>query len=128
MHSKRFRNAFTLVELLVVIGIIAVLISILLPALNRAREQANLIQCASNLRNVGQMFNEYIAENNGYYPYGRAVMSYPIGKAKVFPPLGSDYYWNWCDTLSLMSNSRTQDQGGNDDEGQVRESGPYSHF
>src|SRR5687768_3913934 len=63
------RKGFTLVELLVVIGIIAVLIAILLPTLNRARDNALRIQCQSNLRNLMHAVIMYSAENKNYMPY-----------------------------------------------------------
>jgi prepilin-type N-terminal cleavage/methylation domain-containing protein len=62
------RSAFTLVELLVVIGIIAVLIGILVPVASRARESANRAKCASNLRSIGQMLVSYSNGNKGNYP------------------------------------------------------------
>ena len=69
--NRRSQRGFTLVELLVVIGIIALLISILLPALNAAKERANRVKCASNLRQVGQGLMLYANDNKGAYPRTR---------------------------------------------------------
>jgi len=67
-RTLRQPGAFTLVELLVVIGIIALLISILMPALSQAKERANRIKCASNLRQIGQGLLLYAGDNKGVYP------------------------------------------------------------
>lgn len=68
----RHPRAFTLVELLVVIGIIALLISILLPALNAAKERANRTKCSANLRTIHQGLSVYAVDNKGHYPRVRA--------------------------------------------------------
>jgi prepilin-type N-terminal cleavage/methylation domain-containing protein/prepilin-type processing-associated H-X9-DG protein len=80
-------RAFTLVELLVVIGIIAVMISILLPALNKARRAAAVVQCSSNMRQVAAGLLTYINNNKGAFP----PTAFPAGN--VIPGYPSGWWW-----------------------------------
>ncbi|MFH1614070.1 MAG: type II secretion system protein [Planctomycetota bacterium] len=64
MKKKHPKNAFTLVELLVVIAIIAVLLSILVPTLRKAREQAKAVVCMSNLKQLGYVLQFYMMDSN----------------------------------------------------------------
>src|SRR3569623_2339472 len=65
--GRRAAPAFTLVELLVVIGIIALLIGILLPTLSNARVQSRSLKCLTNLRQFGQIDQIYVPNNKGYH-------------------------------------------------------------
>ncbi len=68
MNEGKKQSAFTLVELLLVIAIIAVLIALLIPALSGVREQANRIKCMANLRSIGQAMHLYANDNRNQYP------------------------------------------------------------
>jgi prepilin-type N-terminal cleavage/methylation domain-containing protein/prepilin-type processing-associated H-X9-DG protein len=87
------RGAFTLVELLVVIGIIALLISILLPALNRAKRAANSIKCMSNMRQIGMGMQMYMADHDGMYPVSLYFWSPTQGGARL-GSLGQPEVWD----------------------------------
>lgn len=90
------RAAFTLVELLVAIGIITLLIGILLPALSMARHQARQAACASNLHQVGLAIFAYANINHGCMPYGPAGTAAPL-----FSPV--NFYPRWGVVTNLIS-------------------------
>lgn len=92
MIDRKQARAFTLVELLVVIGIIAILMAILMPALNRARAAANNVQCMSNVRQLVHAVIMYANDNQGWTPY-----YYPF--TPLTTPANEPYRTTWADRV-----------------------------
>ena len=99
---------FTLVELLVVIGIIAVLISVLLPALSKARESANTVRCAANLHSIGQGIATYASQYAGTLPPSNFYSGLTINNGTQLPVKPTAGYVHWS---SFLYNGTAPDAG-----------------
>src|SRR5690348_14329353 len=116
MHCRRLtqqtaasaakRSGFTLVELLVVIGIIALLISMLLPALNSARKQADRVKCLAAMQQIGVGFNMYATENNGYWPM--SVWRYASSTGAAREKRWHDFISKYTNAGKVLNDSGTQ--------------------
>jgi prepilin-type N-terminal cleavage/methylation domain-containing protein/prepilin-type processing-associated H-X9-DG protein len=108
-----FTPGFTLVELLVVIGIIAVLIGILLPALNKARRSAKAVQCSSNMRQVATAMIMYVNASKGKLPPTEVING---NKSTIYP---NGFWWatalvegKYISAPNLYKNSTTKQVDG----------------
>src|SRR4051794_21064374 len=101
--SHSGRAGFTLVELLVVIGIIAVLISVLLPSLNKARQAANQVDCQARLKQMGAALQIYLVQTKGVLPNGYVP--------KIGTATGEPGTW-WFFVLSEVMNKNTYSSDG----------------
>jgi type II secretory pathway pseudopilin PulG len=95
MKHTRQLAAFTLVELLVVIGIIAIMLSILLPTLAGARQRAQSVACLSNLRQIGQSAIIYATENKGYFWQSCPVNPLPIPGSNPIKNVYDDSFYRF---------------------------------
>lgn len=121
MKNYQRKNNFTLIELLIVIAIIAILASMLLPALNKAREKAQTIDCAGNFKQMGAALMMYTSDEDGFLPAIRLddkenghwvtfvdrLLPYVKPNGKVWGAMG--YYWKDSPFLcrSLMAQDPT---------------------
>ena len=115
------RKGFTLIELLVVIAIIAMLLAILMPALGKVKEKAKEVVCRSNLRQWGQIFHLYTADNDGYFMMNRFGEDtngdgvQESGEGTWIIPLDPYYSGGASEKLCICpSTNRTEDEGENE--------------
>jgi prepilin-type processing-associated H-X9-DG protein len=111
IQSRRRLRAFTLVELLVVIGIIAALIGILLPVLSGVQARGRDLKCQANLRSITQLLLTYAAENKGSLPFGWHWERFNPQSGQQLPG-NNDNFVSWASHVTKLSRRRADIEDG----------------
>ena len=91
MKQRKPANSFSLIEILVVVTVVSILVAILMPSLQSAKERARRIQCLSNIRQIGLSIEYYKEDNEGFYPIRRPTAYTFSDKNVLMNLLGSNY-------------------------------------
>lgn len=110
MKRRKLKHSFSLIEILVVVTVVSILVAILMPSLQSAKERSSRIQCVNNIRQIGLSIEYYKEDNEGFYPIRRPTVYSFADKNVLMNLLGSNYLRSNFVVFSCPANFNNTEQ------------------